>query len=142
MARELPSPELQAWAIGFPVTLLHAAVTLLILACGTGLYVLITPHREVQLIREGNPAAALSLGGMIVALATPLAVSMAASTSLVGLALWGVATLFVQLTTFRLTDLMFRGLPQRISEGEVGAAVIAVSAKLATALILSAAVAA
>ncbi|HEY5105477.1 MAG TPA: DUF350 domain-containing protein [Caulobacteraceae bacterium] len=142
MPHELQSPELQAWATGFPVTLLHAVVTLLILAFGTALYALITPHREIQLIRDGNPAAALSLGGMIVALAIPLAVSMAASTSLVGLALWGVATLFVQLAAFRLTDMIFRGLPQRISEGEMGAAVLSVAAKLATALILAAAVAA
>ena len=141
MPHELQSPELQAWATGFPVTLLHAAVTLLILIVGAALYALITPHREVQLIRDGNSAAALSFGGVIVALAIPLAVSMAVSTSLIDVALWGAATLFVQLAVFRLTDLILHGLPQRIQEGEIAAAALVVSAKIATALVLAAAVA-
>ena len=38
-------------------------------------------------------------------------------------------------------DLFLRGLPQRIQEGEVAAAALLVGAKLATAIILTAAVA-
>jgi putative membrane protein len=43
-----------------PVTLLHALVTVLILFAGAALYVLLTPHKEITLIREGNAAAAVS----------------------------------------------------------------------------------
>jgi len=141
MSQQLQSPELQAWASGFPMTLLHAVVTLIILLVGAALYALITPHREISLIREGNSAAAVSFGGVLVALALPLAVSMAVSTSLIDIVLWGAATLFVQLAVFRLTDLLLHGLPQRIQEGELAAAALLASAKLATALILAAAVA-
>ena len=81
MPHELQSPELQAWAAGFPLALLHAGVTMLILVAGAALYALITPHREIQLIREGNAAAAVSFGGMLVALGIPLAVSLASSHS-------------------------------------------------------------
>jgi putative membrane protein len=137
----LQSPEIQAFATGFPLTLLHAALTLLILVAGTAVYVLLTPHREIALIREGNAAAALSLGGVMVGLAVPLAVSLSGSTSLVDIALWGAATVFVQLLVFRLVDLVLRGLPQRISDGEISAAVLLAGAKLATALVLAAAVA-
>ena len=136
------SPELAAWATGFPVTLLHVAVTLAILAAGAALYALLTPHREIQLIREGNPAAALSFGGVLIGLALPLAFALAASTSLLEIALWGAATAAVQLALFWVVDLILQGLPQRIREGEVAAAALLVAAKLAVAAILAAAVAA
>lgn len=141
MPQELQSPELQAWAMGFPTALLHAGVTLLILVIGAALYALVTPHREIQLIREGNTAAAVSFGGVLVGLAIPLAAALHASTSLVDIGVWGATTLAVQLATFRLADFMLHGLPQRIQEGEVSAAALLVGAKIATALILAAAVA-
>lgn len=141
MPPELQSPEIQAFATGFPITLLHAGITVLILFLGSVLYVLLTPHREIALIREGNSAAALSLGGVMIGLAIPLAVSLTASTSLIEIGIWGASTVVVQLLIFRLVDMLLRGLPQRIQEGEISAAALLVGAKLATALILAAAVA-
>ena len=133
-------PELDAWASGFPLTLLHVGVALAILAAGAGLYALVTPHREIQLIRDGNAAAALSFGGVLVGIALPLAFALAASTSVVEIALWGATTVVVQLALFWVIDLMLRGLPQRIKQGEVAAAALLVGAKLAVAAILAAAV--
>jgi putative membrane protein len=140
MPTHMQSPELQAWASGFPVTLLHVSVTLLILLAGASLYALLTPHREIQLIREGNAAAAISFSGVLVALALPLAFAMAASTSLLEIGLWGATTTAIQLALFWLTDLILHGLPQRIREGEVAAAALLVGAKLAAAAVLAAAV--
>jgi putative membrane protein len=134
------SPELDAWASGFPLTLLHVSVALAILAAGAALYALVTPHREIQLIREGNSAAALSFGGVLVGIALPLAFALAASSSVLEIALWGATTIVVQLALFWVVDLMLRGLPQRIREGEIAAAVLLVGAKLAVAAILAAAV--
>ena len=133
------SPEVQAFATGFPTTLLHAGVTLLILVLGAGVYILLTPHKEIRLIREGNVAAAISLAGVMVGLAIPLAVSLNASTSMVEIGLWGAATIAVQLLAFRLVDLVLHGLPKRIADGEMAAAAMLVGAKLATAIILAAA---
>ena len=134
------SPELDAWASGFPLTLLHVSVALVMLAAGAALYALVTPHREIQLIREGNTAAALSFGGVLVGIALPLAFALAASTSVLEIALWGATTIVVQLALFWLVDLLLRGLPQRIKQGEVAAAALLVGAKLAVAAILAAAV--
>ena len=133
------SPEIQAFTTGFPTTLLHAGVTLLILVLGAGIYILLTPHKEIRLIREGNAAAAVSLAGVMVGLSIPLAVSLNASTSMVEIGLWGVATIAVQLLAFRLVDLVLHGLPRRIADGEMAAAALLVGAKLATAVILAAA---
>jgi putative membrane protein len=121
----MASPEVQAFASGFPLTLLHASLTLALLVIGATIYVLLTPHKEVRLIREGNTAAAISL---------------AASTSLLEIAVWGVATIVTQLFVFRLADRVLTGLPRRIAAGETAAATLLAAAKLAVALILAAAV--
>lgn len=136
---DLSSPEVQAFATGFPITLLHAGVTILLLALGAVLYAWLTPWKEIALIREGNSAAAVAFGGVLVGLAIPLAVSLSVSTSVRDIAIWGVATIVMQLLAFRIVDLVLTGLPQRIQDGEISAAVLLVSAKLATALILAAA---
>jgi putative membrane protein len=135
------TPEVQAFAVGFPHTLLHAGVTVLMLLLGAGVYALLTPYKDLQLIREGNTAAALSLGGIFVGLALPLAVSLAGSITLLEIVIWAVAIIAVQLAAFRLTDLALRGLPKRIAAGEMAAATFLVSVKLAVAMILAAAVA-
>ena len=134
-----PSPEIQAFAAGFPVFLLHTGVTVAILFAAAALYILLTPHKEIALIREGNTAAAVSLAGVLLGLAIPLSASLKASTNVIEIALWGVVTVVVQLLVFRLVDLILRGLPKRIQEGEVSAAALLVGAKIATALVIAAA---
>jgi putative membrane protein len=134
-----PSPEIQAFAAGFPVFLLHVSVTVAILVAAAAAYILLTPHKEITLIREGNTAAAVSLAGVLLGLAIPLSASLKASTNVIEIGLWGAVTVVVQLLIFRLVDMILRGLPKRIQEGEVSAAALLVGAKLATALILAAA---
>lgn len=137
----MPTPEIQAFATGFPLTLLHAAMTVGLLVVGAGLYALLTPYRDLQLIREGNTAAAISLGGVLVGLAIPLSVSLAASSGELELLLWGASIIFVQLFMFGFTDWILRGLPKRIQAGETAAATFLACAKISAALILAAAVA-
>ncbi|MEI6439351.1 MAG: DUF350 domain-containing protein [Alphaproteobacteria bacterium] len=139
MPHQLQSPELQAFAAGFPLTLLHGGLTVIFLILGAALYILLTPHREIALIRDGNVAAAMSLGGVLLGLAIPLAISLTASTSIVEIVIWGASTVAVQLLVFRIVDLILHGLPERIQEGEMASATLLVAAKLATAIILAAA---
>ena len=139
LTQVLESPEVQAFASGFPTTVAHLLVTLALLAAGAVIYALLTPWKEITLIREGNAAAAVAFAGVLVGLAVPLAVSLSVSTSVRDIIIWGVATVVLQLLAFRVVDLLLTGLPQRIREGEISAAVLLVGAKLATAVILAAA---
>jgi putative membrane protein len=134
-------PEFQAFATGFPITLLHAAATFVLLIAGCGLYAMLSPHHEIRRIREGDTAAAISFGGLILALAIPLAMSLNASTSLVEVILWGLATVAVQLLAFWLIEKLLAGLPQRVYQGDIAAAGLLAAARLAVAIILAAAVA-
>jgi putative membrane protein len=135
------TPEIQAFAAGFPVTLAHLGASLALLVLGAAIYALLSPHREIGRIRDGNAAAAVSFGGVLVGLAIPLAVSLAASASLPELAIWGAAVTLVQLLLYRIADFVLRGLPERIGDGDVSAAVLLVAARLATSVLVAAAVA-
>jgi putative membrane protein len=139
LSRVLESAEVQAFATGFPTTMAHLGVTLGLMIAGAVIYVLLTPWKEIALIRDGNAAAAVAFAGVLVGLAVPLAVSLSVSTSIKDIAIWGAAAVVLQLLAFRLVDLLLNGLPQRIAEGEISAAVLLVGAKLSTALILAAA---
>ena len=136
----LNAPELQAFITGFPILLTHVGVTVVMLMLGATIYAVMTPWREIALIRDGNAAAAVAFGGILIGLAIPLAASLSASHSTIEIMVWGLATILVQLLAFRLTDMILAGLPDRIREGEISAAVLLVSAKLAVALVLAAAV--
>jgi len=135
------SPEIQAFATGFPATLLHTGISLVLLIIGGGLYALLTPYKEIQQIREGNAAAAISYGGVLIGLAAPLAFSLSASTSAAEVAIWGAGVTVVQLLVFRIVDALLTGLPQRARDGDVAAACLLVAAKLAASILLAAAVA-
>ena len=137
---DLGLAELQAFASGFPILLLHTAVTVLMLLAGAVLYAWLTPWKEIALIRNGNAAAAIAFGGILLGLAIPLAASLSASNSTLEIVIWGFATVVLQLLAFRLTDMVLSGLPDRIRDQEISAAVLLVAAKLAIALILAAAV--
>ena len=134
----LSSPEVQAFANGFPVMMLHLVITLALLVAAATVYALLTPWREVHLIRQGNTAAATGFGAVLLSLAIPLAVSLSVSDTIRDIVIWGVATIVLQLLVFRVVDLLLTGLPQRIERGEVSAAVVLAGAKLATSLIIAA----
>ena len=131
---------LDSFVAGFPILLLHSSVTIAILVAGVLLYIWITPWDEMSLIRAGNTAASISLGGAIIGLALPLAFAMSASVSMYEILIWGPVTLLLQIIAFRIADLVLRDLPARIESGEIGAATLLVSIKLAVAAINAAAV--
>jgi putative membrane protein len=132
---------LNAFVAGFPDFIIQFGVALGLFVASLIVYVIMTPHKELALIRAGNPSAALAFGGVVVGLAIPLGSCLAHSFGVVDLAIWGVVTLLLQLLAFRFADMFLRGLPRRIAEGDVAAAVFLMSVKIGLALILSGAVA-
>lgn len=133
-------PVLDSFVSGFPILMLHSSVTIAILLAGIWLYIWMTPWDEMALIRKGNNAAALSLGGAIIGLALPLAVAMAASVSVYEIVLWGPVTLILQIIAYRVADIVLRTLPKRIEDGQMSAAILLVSIKIAAAIVNAAAV--
>lgn len=130
----------QSVMAGAPVLLLHVAIALAILIIGTVLYVWMTPWEDLKLVREGNTAAGIALGGIILGLGIPVAACIPGAINHWDILFWGVITLILQMVTFKVLDLILSGLPERIEAGEIGAAVVLSAAKLAVAAIVAAAV--
>jgi len=132
-------PALNSLLAGFPIFIAHFALTVLLLFVGVVIYHWITPHHEMKLIRDGNTAAAVSLGGVIVGLGLPLAVSLANSITLIDILHWGIVALVIQLATYFAIDILLRGLSKRIEEGQMSSAVLLAATKLSVAAINAAA---
>jgi putative membrane protein len=135
------SAPVNAFVSGFPDFIVQLAVALGLFVASLIIYVLMTPHRELDLIRAGNPSASLAFGGVVVGLAIPLGSCLAHAFGLFDLLIWGIVTLLIQLLAFRFADIFLRGLPRRIAEGDVAAAVFLMSIKIGLALIVAGAVA-
>lgn len=108
--------------------LAYLGTAVALLAVGVGIYILVTPHHELRLIRTGNTAAAWSLGGTMVGLALPLGSALTNSVSLLDMALWGAVAVVTQLLGFLVVSLLVRDLragleADRISYGITVAAV-------------------
>lgn len=131
---------IQSIISGVPVLALHLVTTFAILIGGMGVYMWITPYEDIKLVREGNTAAAVALGGAFLGLAIPLAGSLAGSVTSLDILLWGVITVVVQLVCFKVVDLVLRGLPQRIANGELAAAIFLAFVKVSAGAIVATAV--
>jgi putative membrane protein len=138
--KHLMEAVLESLTAGFLVLLLHFLVTVTMLAVGVVIYLWMTPYPELQLIRNGNIAAAISLGAAILSLAIPLAFSMSVSVSVVDIIAWGLVTLAILLIVYRGIDFLMKDLPKRIEDGEMGPALLLASVKLGVAAITAAAV--
>ena len=120
---------------GLPVLLLQFAVTLALLGVGVVCYRLLTPFNERELVRAGNTAAGIVAGGNFVALAIPLAATLATSLVTLDIVLWGLVALVLQLLTLAAATLLFRGLREMIEAGNVAAAAVLVGIQIAVALL-------
>jgi len=100
-----------------PQFLAYFGAALLLAAGFLALYVNLTPHRELDLIRKGNSAAALQLTGTFLGFALPVAAIISHSVSIPDMLLWGVVAAIVQLLVFVvIARLLFRGISARISD--------------------------
>lgn len=109
---------------GLPYFAAFFGVSLLLLTACLALYVLITPYPEVKLIRDGNAAAAASLGGAIIGFALPLASVVVNSVSLLDMLLWSAVALVVQLAAFAGVRLLVPNIARHVREGQVASGIL------------------
>lgn len=110
----------KAAVFGFVTYLLGAAV---LFALFQFIYTRITPHKEFELIRSGNVAAAIALGGAIFGFAIPASNVIAYSISILDFVVWAVIAALVQLLAFLVTSLVLKGTSERIKKGEIAAGI-------------------
>jgi putative membrane protein len=87
-------------------------------------YQLVTPYEERRLIREGNLAAAIALGGALVGYALPVASALSHAISLWEFAAWALLAGIIQILTFVIVRrVVVEDVAARIERGEVPVAV-------------------
>ncbi|MBN8218396.1 MAG: DUF350 domain-containing protein [Spirochaetes bacterium] len=82
------------------------------------LYTLVTPYNEIRLIRQGQAAPALSLGGALLGFVIPLTAVVRSCVSPLDLLVWGMIALVIQLLAFLIVRLLIPGLVVGITEGK------------------------
>jgi len=98
--------------------------SLALLAAFITVYCLFTSYQEVTLIRGGNRAAALSLGGAIFGFVIPVAKVVSQSTSLLELVVWAVIAFVAQLLAYGVTFMLLPKLRKSITDDHVASGLL------------------
>lgn len=124
---------------GFPTLLTHLGVLTIIYVLGIIIYVKLTPHKELELVQNGNMAAATTFSALVIGLVLPLAAVIYRNSGVWDIVIWGTVSLFLQLFLFRVTDFVFRGMPSRIENDEMAPAIVLAAFKIAGSIALASA---
>lgn len=109
------------YVAGLPAFLAYFGSGLAMLVIFATVYTLVTPQKELSLIRAGNATAAVAYLGALIGFSLPLASAAANSVSLIDFMLWAAIGGIIQLVAFGIATLTQSGLARRITDGEMGA---------------------
>ncbi|MEN3930817.1 DUF350 domain-containing protein [Microvirga sp. W0021] len=118
----------------FGIALVLSAVYLVI-------YVLLTAHNEIKLIRRNNISASVALSLSLVGFSMPLASSFVHSSTILECVAWGLVALVVQIVVYWIVRLIIPNLSQRIAANELAAALFLGAASVAAGLVNASAMA-
>ena len=132
---------ISASASGIGAHLLYFVISVGIGILFVAIYTAITPYREITLIRHGNTAAAISLGGALLGFTCPLAQAVAQSGNLTDMLIWSGVALVVQLFAFLITRLTLQHLSADVNEGKIAPGVFLAAVSIAVGILNAAAMA-
>lgn len=100
----------------FGISVFLAAVFLVV-------YTFVTPHKELELIRDGNTSVSIQLTGSFLGFALALAAVISHSVNMLDVLLWGFIALVVQIVTFVVIAMVFSGISYKLRDKCVGSGV-------------------
>jgi putative membrane protein len=119
-----------------PGFLLYFVTGVVLLAIAMFVYMRVTPHDELGMIRAGNAGAAIAMGGATLGFAMPIASSFAHSLNIVDAAVWSLVAMAVQIGVFFVVSRLLGGAWQAAMErGEVAGATLKASVAIAVGLL-------
>ena len=120
---------------GLPLFLAYLATAVVLTLVYVVIYMWVTPHEEIKLIRENNPAAAVAFAGSLIGFSLPLANTIAGSVSLLDCAIWGLIAIVVQIVIYFIARIPMPKISVRIENGEMASGVWLGGASLAGGLL-------
>jgi putative membrane protein len=107
---------------GLPAFLLYFCLGAALIAAFAAIYMKMTAHDELALIRAGNLSAAVALGGNLAGFSIPLEKAIEQASSVPDLVIWAVAAMLIQFAAYALVRLLIPDLSRRIEEDRLPSA--------------------
>ncbi len=101
-----------------PAFLAYFGLSVFVTAIFILVYLWITPHEEMRLIRENNEAAAISFIGAVLGFIIPVATATAQSVSWFDCLVWSLVALIVQALTFFVVHWFLPHISEEINNDE------------------------
>jgi putative membrane protein len=108
---------------GLPAFLVYFCTAIVAVVAYLFVYTHVTPHNELELIRNNNSAAAIALGLSLLGFSLPLISAIAHSANVWDCMIWSAIALIVQIVVFFILRIPVPNLPQRIADGELAPAI-------------------
>ncbi|NWJ23403.1 DUF350 domain-containing protein [Rhizobium sp. RM] len=109
------------YVAGLPAFLGYFFIGLAAYAAFAAIYTRLTPHREAELIHEGNLAAVIAFLGALIGFSLPLASAAAHSVSIVDYVIWAVIGIAAQVLAFYIANFTMKNLHDKITSGDIAA---------------------
>ena len=126
-------------ASSFLAFLAYFGLGLAVLIAAITIVTLITPHRDITLIRQGNVAAATAFAGSLIGVALPLHSAISHSVSLVDALIWGIVAAAIQVVAYLIARAVSGRISSQITEGVSAAGVFSAGVAIAVGLVNAAA---
>ena len=98
-------------------------IAAILIGAYVSIYIIITPHAEIKLIRENNSSAAIAFSGSLMGFSLPIAIIIAHSSTLISCLVWGIIALLTQVFVFFIARLLIPGMPKKIESGELASGI-------------------
>ncbi len=108
--------DLMNFAAYFASGLLATVIFILI-------YTAITPHKEIELIKNNNQAAAIAFGGSLLGFAIAITSLIENAVDLIDFSLWAMIAILIQILAYLTVRLLFPRIVTRIENNETSAAI-------------------
>jgi putative membrane protein len=123
------------YVAGLPAFLAYFAAGIVMLIAFSQIYAYATPHKELNLIRQGNNAAVVAYLGALLGFSMPLASAAAHSVSIVDFIIWAIIGGIVQVIAFFAASYTMDDIAKKITDGNVSAGAWAGGIALAVGLL-------
>lgn len=114
-----------------PAYLMYVGTTGALLVASIYIYSVVTPYKEFALIKAGNTAAAISLGGTVIGLSIVLCTLSFTASGLGPLLVWAVVALIFQIVAFFVAELFMKTIATGIENGCVAHGVFLAAVSIA-----------
>ena len=98
-------------------------IAVILIGAYISIYIIITPHAEIKLIRENNSSAAVAFSGSLMGFSLPIAIIIAHSSTLISCLVWGVIALITQIVVFFIARTLIPRISEKIENGELASGI-------------------